>query len=453
MADTRQIVKWSLELRCELRPGGDPWAEGAAQLLARAKAYSAELRAARHASGVFGDIFVSSYTFVGRGKGPRSPYPVDGFIISEEFRGCGGPEGLFAMCGRCPANTTPHELAGCYGHLYQTPHSAETEEQLQRIVGRLGLEAQMHAAFPATTPLWFGLWAVSPVPKPSLGLLHTLVSAMLAEDRADMEAGAKIEHRQLRDFASFIGALDLAQQHDLPLHVSLLPLGHTDFGVYTIFPHCPFCKATANVRRWQRKYPAAHQRCEVCGVLFSPAETASQTPMESDDEGLRDKLGEAQFLQFAREYLLAQGESPASADAIVLAAEAERRAREEKRREALALDALREAYLKAHIFHGLPTVPPPRSMFEDGGTDIEEKEPRRPWFDAKTLLIAIRRATAAGIPVISLTHSSVDEEMDRFEPVKSSDPMLLLKRWVEEGCSEKFQAYLLPPAALVRQAP
>jgi len=33
----------------------------------------------------------------------------------------------------------------------------------------------------------------------------------------------------------------------IPLHVSLTPPGHTDLGWYTIFPHCPRCKAAAQV--------------------------------------------------------------------------------------------------------------------------------------------------------------------------------------------------------------
>jgi hypothetical protein len=233
VADTIQLVTWSLEQKCLLRPGKEDASpqifEG---LLASAKSYSAGLRDNKKGFGVFGDIYVSSYTFGTKPSSnvptPSLSYPVEGFVASHEFRDFGGPEDLFRMCGNCPANTTPHDLVGCAGSLYQFPNSIETEDQLRRIVARLGIEAEVHAAFPQTTPMWYGLWAVSPVPKRSLTVLRTLISEMLADDRGD--TSGKVDERQLRDFALFIKAIDLALERNLQLQVALLPLGHTDLG-------------------------------------------------------------------------------------------------------------------------------------------------------------------------------------------------------------------------------
>src|SRR5215831_14011467 len=172
---------------------------------------------------------------------------------------------LFTMCGSCPANTVPADLAGCCGTLYQWPNSERTEAQIRNIIERLGIVEEVSTAFSATTPIWYGLWAVSPVPRPALPLLKTIISEMRAEDRRAMEASKKLDEEQLRDFALFVRAVELAEKHLLPLHVSLSPLGHTDFGFYTVFPHCPFCKAATHTPHWQRKYPAALYTCHVCG--------------------------------------------------------------------------------------------------------------------------------------------------------------------------------------------
>src|SRR5262245_35887789 len=147
MADTIQLVQWTLEMRCQLRHDEEAViCPGAAlRAVASARAYSKALRERRSGFGVYGDIYVSSYTFGTRPGGLKagdSPhYPVSGFLISKEFEPYGGAEGLQRMCSRCPANAELHELARCVGTVPQWPDSPDTEEQLNRIINRLDLES------------------------------------------------------------------------------------------------------------------------------------------------------------------------------------------------------------------------------------------------------------------------------------------------------------------------
>src|SRR5437660_8954656 len=109
MADTRQIVMWSLEESCALRKEGKArLPREAINAVSRARAYSDNLRRKTTGFGIFGDIYVTSHTFGHRWesekKRPSPPYPSDGFRISEEFKDLAGATGLFTMCGSCRAN-------------------------------------------------------------------------------------------------------------------------------------------------------------------------------------------------------------------------------------------------------------------------------------------------------------------------------------------------------------
>jgi len=452
MADTRQIVEWTLGQTCKLRKGSEVSSpEKALGAVARARAYSRGLRNNKDGFGVFGDIYVSSRTSGYRpgpkGSKPSAPYPCGGFVISEAFKEMGGPSALFTMCSSCPANTTPNELAGCCGSLFQRPDSAETEKQIRAIIERLGIEDDVQSAFPPTTPIWYGLWAIDPVPRRSLPLLRTIVSEMRAEDARDMEAENKVDHAQLRDFALFVRAAGIAAQRSLPLHVSLAPLGHADFGFYTVFPHCPFCKAATHTAHWQRKYPSALYPCHVCGREYSPAETASQERMQ-DLEELRVILGPTRFRDFAREYLVTLGETSEGAESIVRETEVQEERRQEILRHTRELQAKKDAYLAEHIFVGLEPVSLPLGECVD---DEAAGTPSR-WFEGDVFAEVLRRCATHGIAIHSITHDSPDGNADRHEfgYAEIEDPLAVLHTLREEGCNGKFSASYMVPDKLVR---
>lgn len=461
MADTRQIVQWALRKSCALRNTAESETDAskAQDLLSQARAYGHYLRSRENGFGVFGDVVVTSYTFAtlpaGGPKLRRATcyYPSHGFLVSESFASLGGPEKLSAMCYDCPANVWKHEIASCCGDIFQSPESPDTDAQIHGIISRLALKQTMEEAFPATKPVWYGLWAVSPIPSASLPVLRTVLEGMLAEDQRDMEASGKVDDDQLRQFATLISAIERAESAELELHVKLMPLGHTDFGVHTVFPHCPFCKAAAKVERWQRRYESAVQTCHACGTRFSPADTASATRMKWERRGLRETLGEEAFRAFAAYYLVERGETPERAAAIVEATEAAEITRKEIIRRNSEKEAQRTKYLQEHIYSGLPCVEPPPPEFPVG-EDTEESAPIGPssgWFGAEEMAEVLKRCGNHGIKVTMLQHHSAGGDCDRFEMMSLNAPLETLAKWVGEGCGEKFFAACRVPDALLEK--
>jgi hypothetical protein len=298
------------------------------------------------------------------------------------------------------------------------------------------LSGEMAAAFPQTKRIWNGLWARSPIPQKSLPVLKTLMTELL-------RTAGKRDRDELNHF---IQAIDLSLRRNLNLHVKLGAPGHTDFGFLTTFPHCPFCKAEANVQRWQRKYPAELQTCEVCGTNFSPAETAKVERYHDDADDLRKILGSERFKQFAVEYLVANGATQAEAEAIMTETEQAHSQRIEKLR-LVREQAMRERkFVSQVVLAGLPRVSaPPSDWVEDEeGNDVERVAVD--WFDGDTMIEAIRRCLQRGIQVGELMHESIDEDLARYEAQKViSNPLELLAKWRSEGCNEKFNARFRVP--------
>ena len=117
------------------------------------------------------------------------------------------------------------------------------------------------------------------------------------------------EDRKKCNVDHFLAALRKSLDWELPLHVALAPLGHTDFGWYTVFPHCPRCKANAPVGRWKTEYPSEPHICQVCGNTFIPNENHSATKDDYDFESqsLKRQLGEASYDQFVKRFLEHEG--------------------------------------------------------------------------------------------------------------------------------------------------
>lgn len=468
MADTLQIVTWALEKTCLLRDEKQAKSTSEAfEAVGRARMYSENLRNKTREFGIFDDVYVTSYTFYNCPKSkkgrPSVPYPTSGFLISKEFKSLDGPTGLFAMCSSCQANTTRSEIAGCCGKLHQRPDSQETEEQIRGIIFRLGLERQFEEMFPKTTPIWYGLWAVSPVPTQSLELLRTIISTMRDEYALEMEINHKVDKKLLWEFTHFVKATEVAQQQNIPLHVNLLPLGHTDFGWHTIFPHCPFCKAAARIERWQRKYPTALYDCHVCGRRYSPAETAQGKRMNKEQDDLREVLGTARFLEFVKEYLIVHGETAESAGEIIREKEAQEIAKQENLLKLQAVQKKKREFLEVRIFNGLETASPPPSHYEEDELSSQKER----WFTSKVFYEVLRRCEIHGVLIRRMIHDSFDGKTDRQEsprnfgqteamqtsqklPLHIANPREIFNKWLSEGCDGKFNAAYQVPDEVVQ---
>jgi Zn ribbon nucleic-acid-binding protein len=296
MADTLQTVTWALERPCGLRRNenwSDPdvtWSE-----LSHARGYAVASKEGR----VYGDVCITTTRF---GNGIDLELPVRGFTISKTLAPLGGVSGIRVACDACEANVSHDDkrgVVGCHGSVHVPPASPELEARIVEAIERTGAGAEMANAFVETSPRWYGFWINSPISPQSARLLHQV---LVAGDIASMA----------RDGEAFVLGLHAAAEHSLPMQVNFHPPGHLDLGIYTAFPHCPRCKAEADLPRWRGAYPLEKRECRVCGRRFSPAETASSQPdkiMLPPGDELVAELGEDRWSAFAHSYLTARGHS------------------------------------------------------------------------------------------------------------------------------------------------
>ncbi len=309
MADTRRGISWSLERACPLR-GGENWALPGVthRQLADVSTYSRAL----HDGRVVDDVCVTAWTSGSDSAGHSVMLPCSGFRVGLALAPFGGDEAVRATCGGCEANVAngePPVLAGCHGFLDAWPDSEELEAELREKVRLRGLEAQVARLFARTTPLWYGFWIESPLRRPQCEVLFTLLEG--TDDPGETRD---------EDLRHFLAALRAAVGWELPLHVEMAPPGHTDFGWYTVFPHCPRCKAHAPVARWQESYPDEPLDCPACGHRYSPAATHRMERLDEaawDARRLEYVLGAGEVERFRRRFLTHQGCSPAQIDDVL----------------------------------------------------------------------------------------------------------------------------------------
>lgn len=332
MADTFQYVGWALERGCRYRQG-DGWSfpKNTSEQLGDLRTLTNAISDGR----VVENVCVTSWSTVSPFKtdtGKRDyqksvAIPVSGFRVAQRFAQYGGVESAFATCGICEANAMAKrhsQLAGCHGHLSVAPQSKELEALLRQSLSDLGLATKFFELFQETNPIWYGLWIESPLRAVHASILWPVLQQAFAN-----------ENEKRTGMGHFLRALEITIKLDMPLHVELAPLGHTDLGWYTIFPHCPRCKATARVGRWKEEYSCEDYVCQVCGHHFIPDDTHSQEEMNWDLEAasIEKQLGFEEFSRFVRKYAESQGYTVQQAEA---AWEEELKSRETIRRAAAA---------------------------------------------------------------------------------------------------------------------
>jgi formylglycine-generating enzyme required for sulfatase activity len=308
MADTRQIVKWALERKCSFR-SGDQWflPDQTCNQLRTLRTVAGAASDGRNVDG----ICVTSYTTCRDNAGKSHRIPHSGFRIEEDLGSFGGLSVAVSQCGSCEANAKAEleiPVAGCFGNLDVWPDSEELDKQLWAIIKKSDLEQRLRSAFPVTTPLWYGLWINSPIQREQAEFLHVLLNA--ACDDNDPKD---------KDIRHFLNGLAAAIRYGLPVHVTLAPLGHTDFGWYTVFPHCPRCKANAPVGRWKSDYPTTPHMCRACGHMFNPNahQSSQRDDVDWNANSLVKQMGEKGFEQFVKRFLGHEGCSPDQADEII----------------------------------------------------------------------------------------------------------------------------------------
>jgi hypothetical protein len=306
MADTLQLLQWALARRCQLRTGADWQSPTAAwRQLGGIRTVCSAAAAGR----IIDDICVTSITYSGcRDVGPVE-LPCDGQPVATLIGAADDLAQVRAMCGVCEANVAApagaEQLVGCWGSVTLSPQRDGLDRALRRAVRQTAQQAAVRELFPQTSPMWFGLWIESPLTPAQCSVLRTLLTAPSVRDyirslRPGVDVGATSDLQ--RDVDTFVAALRLSCEQGLPIHVLLPPPGHTDFGIYTTFPHCQRCKAESHLSRWRRQYPDRQVRCRVCGERYNPHETHARAEMADRD----DEMWQADA-DFQRRYLTARG--------------------------------------------------------------------------------------------------------------------------------------------------
>jgi len=302
---------------------------------------------------------------------------------------------------------------------------------------RLNLEEDYQRFFLKADPLWYGLWARSPLVPRALQILRAIFSEVRIEDQSALRAGPSTD-AHLKRLEDLIRATVRAEECNLKLEVSLGPPGHTDFGLYTVFPHCPVCKADAGLSRWQHIYPTEPHTCEVCGNTFSPAATASSQPMNfHDGDDLRELLGQTEFEDFAKKYLMSHGADENNAIEMVALAEEENRQRMEKVTEQHRKRQLQRSYIEEILYQGIE-----QSLVDDA---VEWPAVR---FRADAFAEVLRRCKNSGVQILSMTHEAPEYGESKFE-IRIADPNGVFQKWRAEGCDGLFSATFRVPEELI----
>jgi hypothetical protein len=302
MVDIGYGVAWALERPCSLRSGEDWFTlDRTAQQLSPISSFNSSVRDGL----ILDDVCITSWWERKVRNDHTVRLPKAGYRLSLTLAPLGGETAIRAACGSCEANVgidTALTLAGCRGYLDIWPISERLEDDLRARIAEKGLADSVAHLFHPTNPLWYGFWMESPLRRARCELLLAL-SDSFADKRGD-------------ELTHFVAALRAAIDWELPLHVMLTPPCDFDWYSYTIFPHCPQCKAFAPVE--QEPYPDTPTLCPVCGHWFSPATTYEKgEPGEAFSLELENLLGAEGATDFKRRFLAHQGCSPAQIEDVL----------------------------------------------------------------------------------------------------------------------------------------
>jgi hypothetical protein len=86
---------------------------------------------------------------------------------------------------------------------------------------------------------------------------------------------------------------------------------------------------------------------------------------------------------------------------------------------------------------------------DDDDTDADPADGGQALFHSDEFLEVLRRCERLGIEVVTMTHDSAIEHLDRYELRHLHRPFELFAKWKAEGCNELFGGYFRAPDALV----
>ncbi len=303
-----QWLVWALKATCAVRPKARGSSPAEAMRLTR------PLRRVVHAHqrrNLVNGVYVVSSSLKYRG-GVFVEVPRRVCRVGDLLNPYGGLSAVTAMCEACPANSTRDikgGLAGCCGRLDISPEDVELDRRLREAILAAERYQAWKRAFKPTTPVWFGFWMQSPLMQEQSRLLFDVFIRAFAGERG-------------RGIPRFLGALRTAATSGVPLEVSLSPPGIRDAGFTTVFPHCPACKAEANVGpRYHDVYPPEPYECPVCHHTYFPVATHQveiedglNNPMAGDIDKV---LSPEEARAFLRVWMVRSGASDEEIDALI----------------------------------------------------------------------------------------------------------------------------------------
>lgn len=303
LGPTPAFVRWAIERPCHLR-------EIDSQRLPETT--FRQLRSLREMSVAMAqDRFVDNVCLHPSARSDE-PESALGFLMDEIVDLHGGLEIVQQTCRSCPANVGAKAslgaktsrgselIAGCYGWLPLDPpldspldsqfdlndasQKSETiaspkpltdfdvadvadslSDRIERAIAELAITPQLDQHFPATNPNWYRLWT-QPVPSSvQLQLIEAIFKHVVAcQSGRPEESGLhqaptnqSTSKPNLSELERFSMAVTACRKNELPLHLELVPAGHSDGQHWTIAPHCRICKASV---------AKGSDRCRVCRV-------------------------------------------------------------------------------------------------------------------------------------------------------------------------------------------
>lgn len=198
-----------------------------------------------------------------------------GFLSEEVLSTYGGAEQIQQWCSQCPANaaktTGTLSWAGCFGWFELSFLGDSLHQFVEDVIhtSNATLRTKIETNFLPTRPVWFGLWATSPLTEIQVQCHLEIADALSA-------ANGNVE-KTLREWRATLVA---ARQFSLPLHVVHFPAGVVQNNRWFVPACCERCHATReNPRRpcpacgWN-SFPSPSRRRHVQGIRpYRPLKT------------------------------------------------------------------------------------------------------------------------------------------------------------------------------------
>lgn len=244
-----------------------------------------------------------------------------GFAGSEIIDAHGNETLVANSCRECPANALneqrPGIWAGCYGWLAatsdfcfetalkSTPAHDELNaspasdhlpldfvELVDETINELKKTTQADELFMKTSPRWYGIWNQSILSGSRVVLLLEVFDRMVSNCwPADDPAPSS-----WTDLVSFRDALQRCADHNLNLHVELIPPGYSDGQTWTMAAYCPDCKSEMHADLQKTGCPACGRPGNPHGVRKS--KVLGLRPYVQ----LKGIMGESRTAEFLKRY-------------------------------------------------------------------------------------------------------------------------------------------------------